>query len=225
MEHWSRFPRNLVKSHSLEVFMTHLDTYLQVSLRCCRESALAGVWTLWSSEVPSNSSNSVILWLNFYLSFSMHIQWRVKLSLTFNWVQTTRSKISEVVLGSSLKPTRDATGIRSALQSRKVHPCRICLGIRQMRLLSDHQFQIKKIWPVLCSISEAHRIFRMIIQSVQSNCIWSNFEIISVKNWLDPKSWLLALKNVCNVCDHSSCSMLFSIFWFKIYLNKSLLSL
>ena len=37
MEHWSRLPREVVESPSMEIFKIHLDAYL-----CCRVPATAG---------------------------------------------------------------------------------------------------------------------------------------------------------------------------------------
>jgi len=36
------------------------QVWMSTNVTCCRETALAGGWTQWSSEVPSNPYNSVI---------------------------------------------------------------------------------------------------------------------------------------------------------------------
>ena len=59
-EQWNRLPREAVESPSLEIFKTHLNTFLD-SLDFRREPALARECTRWSPDVPSNRYESAIL--------------------------------------------------------------------------------------------------------------------------------------------------------------------
>ena len=58
MVHRKRLPREVVESPSLEIFKTHLDTFL---CNILQGTALAGGRTQRPPEVPSDPSDSLIL--------------------------------------------------------------------------------------------------------------------------------------------------------------------
>lgn len=76
-ENWNRLPREVVLSPSLEIFKTHLDTFL---CNLQQGTCFTGGWITWSPEVPSNPYNFVIQWTHLLktcltLFFRMFCEW------------------------------------------------------------------------------------------------------------------------------------------------------
>lgn len=59
---WKRLPR-VVDTPSLEMFKAMLDRALSNLVWCKVSLTVAGGWTGWSVKVPSDSNQSVIMWL------------------------------------------------------------------------------------------------------------------------------------------------------------------
>ena len=54
LKHWHRLPREVVDAPSLETFKVRLDGALSNVIELQKSLPMAGGWTRWPSEVPSN---------------------------------------------------------------------------------------------------------------------------------------------------------------------------
>ena len=62
LKHWNRLLRGVVDAPSLETFKVRLDGTLSTWWSCRCPCSVQGSWTWWPVRVPSNSTDSVILW-------------------------------------------------------------------------------------------------------------------------------------------------------------------